>query len=144
MIATEPTEILQSEGKADYKTVEGTSLLYVSNSSSEIFKDIGSQKTFVLIAGRWYSASSLKGPWTFIDADKLPVDFAKIPEGSDKDGVLANVAGTEEASEALIDAEIPQTAKIERKTATLRLTTTVNHSSQELKVHPFNLLRTRT
>ncbi len=119
IVATAPTELLQTEGEAEYKTVEGTSLLYVANSASEIFKDINSQKTFVLIAGRWYSSTSIKGPWNYVEADKLPADFAKIPEGSDKDGVLANVAGTDEASEALIDAEIPQTAKVERKTATV-------------------------
>ena len=121
IIATEPTELLQSDGAANYKTVEGTSLLYVSNSTNEIFKDINGQKTFVLIAGRWYNAPSLKGPWSFVDADKLPADFAKIPAGSDKDGVLASVAGTDEASEAMIDAEIPQTAKVERKTATVKV-----------------------
>jgi hypothetical protein len=122
IVATEPTELLQTEGEPDYKIVEGTSLIYVSNSTSEIFKDINTQQTYVVIAGRWYNAGSIRGPWTFVQADKLPADFARIPEGSDKDGVLANVAGTDEASEALIDAEIPQTAKVDRKTATVKVT----------------------
>ena len=121
IVASEPTELLQSKGVIDYKTIQGTSLLYVGNSSNEIFKDINSQKTFVLLAGRWYNATSINGPWTYVAADKLPADFAKIPEGSEKDGVLANVAGTAAAEEAKIDAEIPQTAKVDRKSASIKV-----------------------
>ena len=121
IVASEPTELLQSKGVIDYKTIQGTSLLYVGNSSNEIFKDINSQKTFVLLAGRWYNAPSINGPWTYVAADKLPADFAKIPEGSEKDGVLANVAGTAAAEEAKIDAEIPQTAKVDRKSASIKV-----------------------
>ena len=121
IVATEPTELLQTDGEPAYKTVEGTSLLYISNSPNEIFKDINSQKTYVLIAGRWYNAPGIGGPWNYIAADKLPEDFAKIPEGSDKDGVLANVAGTDASEEARMDAEIPQTAKVDRKTATVHV-----------------------
>lgn len=121
IVATSPTELLQSNGVIDYKTIQGTSLLYVGNSSNEIFKDINSQKTFVLLAGRWYNAPGINGPWTYVAADKLPADFAKIPEGSEKDGVLANVAGTDAAEEAKIDAEIPQTAKVDRKSASIKV-----------------------
>ena len=121
VVVTEPTELLQTKGEADYKTIQNTSLLYVSNTSNEIFKDINSQKTYVLLAGRWYAGANINGPWNYIAADKLPADFAKIPEGSDKDGVLANVAGTDAAEEAKIDAEIPQTAKVDRKTATVKV-----------------------
>ncbi len=121
IVATEPTELLQSKGAADYKNIQGTSLLYVGNSSNEIFKDINTQKTYVLLAGRWYNSNNLNGPWNYIAADKLPADFAKIPEGSEKDGVLANVAGTDAAEEAKIDAEIPQTAKVDRKTASVKV-----------------------
>src|SRR5205085_10086703 len=41
----------------------------------------------------------------------------KIPEGSPKDNVLSSVAGTDAAREAVMDAQIPQTAKVDRKTA---------------------------
>ena len=121
IVATSPTELLQSKGVIDYKTIQGTALLYVGNSSNEIFKDINSQKTYVLLAGRWYNAPSINGPWAYVAADKLPADFSKIPEGSEKDGVLANVAGTDAAEEAKIDAEIPQTAKVDRKSASIKV-----------------------
>ena len=121
IVSTEPAELLQTKGEPDYKTIAGTSLLYISNSSNNIFKDINSQKTYILLAGRWYSSSSMNGPWEYVASDKLPADFAKIPEGSEKDEVLASVAGTAAATEAKIDAEIPQTAKVDKKTATIKV-----------------------
>jgi hypothetical protein len=117
LVSTKPTELLQTDGAANYKTVQGTSLLYAANTTNQIFKDINTQKTYTLLSGRWYQAAALTGPWEYIAADKLPADFAKIPEGSEKDDVLASVAGTPAAEEAKIDAQIPQTAKVDRKTA---------------------------
>ena len=117
IISTEPAELIQTEGEASFKPIQGTGLLYADNTLDEIFKDIDSQKNFILLAGRWYSSSSMNGPWDYVPADKLPADFAKIPEGSEKDGVLASVAGTDAAEEAKADAMIPQTAKIDRATA---------------------------
>lgn len=114
IVTTVPAELIQTEGEAEYKPIQGTSLLFATNSLDEIFKDINTQKTFILLSGRWYNADNLNGPWTYVPADKLPADFAKIPKGSEKDGVLANVAGTEEAADAKIEAQIPQTAKVEK------------------------------
>lgn len=119
IVSTEPAELIQTEGEPDYRSIEGTSLLYIDNSPDNILKDINSQLNYILISGRWYKATSLNGPWTYNEPDKLPADFAKIPEGSDKDVVLASVAGTNAAEEAIVDAEIPQTAKVDRKTATV-------------------------
>ena len=121
LVSTEPAELLQTDGEAQFKNVEGTSLLYVSNSSNDIFKDINSQKTYVLLSGRWFSAPAISGPWEYIPSDKLPEDFAKIPPGSAKDAVLSSVAGTNEAEEAKMDAVIPQTAKVDRSTATVKV-----------------------
>ena len=121
IVATAPTELLQTDGEPVYKNVANTSLLYVSNSPNEIFKDINTQRTYILIAGRWYSAANINGPWTYVPSDKLPEDFANIPEGSDKDAVLANVAGTEAAEDALVNAAVPQTAKVDKRTAKVKV-----------------------
>jgi hypothetical protein len=121
IVATEPTELLQTDGEPVYKNVANTSLLYVSNSPNEIFKDINTQRTYILIAGRWYSAANINGPWTYVPSDKLPEDFANIPEGSDKDAVLANVAGTEAAEDAIVNAAVPQTAKVDKRTAKVKV-----------------------
>lgn len=118
LVSTVPAELIQTEGTAAYQAVEGSTLLYVSNSLDEIFKDVESQKNYILIAGRWYMGTSLNGPWQYIAADALPAAFGNIPAGSEKDGVLASVAGTDEANEALVDARVPQTARVNRSTAT--------------------------
>lgn len=122
LVSTTPAEILQTEGEAQFKAIAGTQLLYVSNTDDQVFKDIGTQNNYILLSGRWYKGPSLDGPWTFVPADKLPEDFSKIPEGSEKDGVLASVAGTQASKEAVMDAQIPQTAKVERNAASTSVT----------------------
>jgi hypothetical protein len=117
IVRTSTAELLQTDGEPKYAVIEGTNLLYVDNSLDEIFKDVATQRTYVLLSGRWFSATSLKGPWTYVPSSELPADFKKIPAGSEKDGVLVSVAGTPEAEEAKVDAQIPQTAKVDRKTA---------------------------
>lgn len=114
IVSTEPAELIQSKGEANFAAVEGTGLLYVSNSENDIFMDINSQEYYVLISGRWYHSKTLSGNWQYVASDKLPADFARIPKGSPKDNVLASVAGTSEANDAVADAQVPQTAKVER------------------------------
>lgn len=120
IVSTEPAELIQTEGAPQYKAIDSTSLKYVSNSTNDILQNAGGQ-IYILIAGRWYKSASMNGPWVFNEPDKLPADFAKIPEGSEKDNVLVSVSGTDEAEEAIIDAEIPQTAKVDRKSATVKV-----------------------
>jgi uncharacterized membrane protein YgcG len=62
-------------------------------------------------------ADAMKGPWAFISGDKLPEDFRKIPSDFEKEGVLASIPGTEEAGEAVMDAQIPQTTVIDKRSA---------------------------
>ena len=85
--------------------------------------DENSQQYFVLISGRWFQTKNLNSDdWKYIPADQLPGDFAKIPPGSPKDNVLASVAGTDAARDAVMDAEIPQTAKVDRHSTTTTVT----------------------
>jgi hypothetical protein len=118
VVSTSPAELIQSNGPATFSPISGTDLSYVSNSTNDIFQDQSSGKYYVLISGRWYASSSLTGGWHYIASNALPANFARIPEGSPKDNVLASVAGTEAAREAIMDAQIPQTAKVDRSTAT--------------------------
>ncbi|AXY76650.1 hypothetical protein D3H65_22795 [Paraflavitalea soli] len=117
VVSTEPAELIQSNGEANFAPVSGTELLYVSNSDDDIFMDVQSQQYYVLISGRWFKSKTLSGQWQYVASDKLPQDFARIPEGSAKDNVLASVAGTQASQEALQEAEIPQTAKVDRQQA---------------------------
>jgi hypothetical protein len=122
LVSITPAELIQSTGEAAYANVSGTNLLYVSNSSDDIFKSMDNQKFYVLISGRWYASLKLEGPWEYIASDKLPADFASIPEGSPKDNVLSSVAGTQASIDAKHDAQVPQTAKVDRKSATCTVT----------------------
>jgi hypothetical protein len=117
LVSTTPAELIQSKGAADFANISGTNLLYISNSDDDIFKSISDQKYYLLLSGRWYTSPKLDGTWTYIASDKLPEDFAKIPEGSAKDNVLSSVAGTQASKDAIMDAQVPQTAKVDRKTA---------------------------
>ncbi len=114
IVATQPTELIQTDGAADFSSIPGTNLLYVSNTGSDVFMDINTQALYVLLAGRWFTAPSKAGPWTFVAPDQLPPDFANIPAGSPKAGVLASVAGSTLAANAVMDASVPQTAAIQR------------------------------
>ena len=122
IVSTEPAELVQTNGEPNFIPIEGTSLLYASNTENDIFIDQSTQQYYVLFSGRWYKAPNLNGPWQYIAANSLPADFAKIPEGSPKDNVLASVAGTPAAREAIMDAQIPQTAKVDRKNANTSVT----------------------
>lgn len=122
LVSTEAAELIQSNGPAQFANITGTSLLYVSNSDNDIFKSIDDNQYYVLLSGRWYASAKLEGPWAYIPSDKLPADFAKIPAGSPKDNVLSSVAGTPESKDAIHDAQVPQTAKVDRKKATCTVT----------------------
>jgi len=122
VISTEPAELIQSNGAAQFASLSGTNLVYMTNTENDIFRSVDDQNYYVLISGRWYTSTKLEGPWTYRSSDKLPPDFAIIPEGSPKDNVLSSVAGTEASTDAIHDAQVPQTAKVDRKTATCAVT----------------------
>jgi hypothetical protein len=117
IVSTAPAELIVTQGKAQMKPVTGTQLLYVTNTSGDILFDLSGQNYYVPLTGRWFRAKSLDGPWTFIDGDKLPKDFAKIPTSDPKSNVLATVPGTPAAQEAVIANSIPQTAEVNREEA---------------------------
>ena len=68
IVATKPTELLQSKGEPKFTPISGTQLLYMTNSSNDIFMELGGQAYYVLISGRWFSAKAMTGPWTFINS----------------------------------------------------------------------------
>ena len=121
VVATVATEILVTEGEPEYTPIGDGELLVVSNTESDILREIATQRIFVLLSGRWFAASSAEGPWEMLPADELPESFAKIPPDSDQGYLLTWVAGTELAEEAALDAYIPQTAAVKRD-ATITVT----------------------
>jgi hypothetical protein len=110
----EPAELVLIKGEPKYVPVKGTSLLWVSNTESDLFRMGSDGAYYFLVAGRWFSAPNLGGPWTFA-TPSLPDDFKRIPIDHPRSRVLASVPGTDQATEAVLLASIPQTARVNRK-----------------------------
>jgi hypothetical protein len=122
IVSTEPAELVQLKGEAQFSPIEGTRLLYVTNTDGDLFLSMPQQRYYVLLSGRWFSAPALDGPWEFVAGSALPLDFARIPDGHHKSAVLASVPGTPEAQDAVVAAQVPQTATVDRKKATFTAT----------------------
>jgi hypothetical protein len=117
VVATEPTELVATDGEPRWKSVAAGRLLYVENTETPWIREIESGQMYVLVSGRWFRAAGGAGPWAFVRGDQLPEAFKTIPAGSEIAGVRVSVAGTEEAEDAMLDADIPQTAAIKRSEA---------------------------
>jgi hypothetical protein len=113
VVSTEPAELIVTEGPAAFVPLVDD-LLVLQNSDDDVFMHVGSQQYYVPLAGRWYHSKSLNGPWEYQAADTLPAAFAKIPKNSDQADSRVYVAGTEEAREAVLDAQVPKTAAVAR------------------------------
>src|SRR5215510_14301910 len=133
VVATTPTEIVITDGAPDWAPLDGTMLLYVKNTTGNVFKDLNDQNTYVLVTGRWFRAPDLAGPWQYVPGTSLPADFAKIPDDSPKENVKAAIPGTPQAQQAVIANEIPQTATISRVNAKF---TPVINGTPDLKPIP--------
>ena len=119
IVSTVPAELIVSEGEPKFVPVTGVDLLYMSNSPNDVLVDLEGQKHYVLLAGRWYRAKMMQGPWEFVPPETLPPAFAKIPPKADIGRVLPSVPGTPQAEEAVMDAAVPQTAAVKRGAAQL-------------------------
>ncbi len=113
VVSTEPAELIVTDGPAAFVPLVDD-LLVLQNSDDDVFMDVSSQNFYIVLAGRWYRSASLNGPWVYQPSDNLPTAFANIPRDSSQADSLVYVAGTEEAHEAVLDAQVPQTAAVQR------------------------------
>jgi hypothetical protein len=113
-VSTMPAEMILLRGPANYLTVGSTKLLWVSNTDSDVFRLGKTGTVYFLTSGRWFSAPDFTGPWTFATL-QLPEDFKKIPLSHERSRVLASVPGTDQAAEAVLLAQVPQTATVNKK-----------------------------
>jgi hypothetical protein len=111
-VSTTPAEMILVSGPPVYEAVSGTRLAWLSNTESDVFR-MGAT-VYYLVSGRWFSAPGVSGPWTFA-TPSLPADFQKIPLEHPRSRVLASVPGTEQAAEAVLLAQVPQTARVNKK-----------------------------
>lgn len=123
IVRTTPAELLLSNGDAEYIPIGETTLLYMSNTDADIIMDIATQHYYILLAGRWYTSSSLtNNDWTYLKPTDLPEEFKNIPSESAMASVKSSVSGTQEAREAVLENQIPQTAEVSREDATVEVT----------------------
>lgn len=113
-VTEKPSELVIFKGQPNFVPLPNTNLLWASNTAADVFVETTSNDYYILIAGRWYKGRGIDGPWTFVAANALPADFARIPKKGPASVVLASVAGTPEAKEALIANTIPQDATVSR------------------------------
>jgi hypothetical protein len=106
--STAPAEVILFDGQPSYIQIPGTQLSYANNTESPVFLYGPTQTYYYLAAGRWFSASSLDGPWTFASLS-LPADFSHIPPSSPVGEILSSVPGTPQAQDAVLLAQIPTT-----------------------------------
>jgi hypothetical protein len=115
-----PAEIITFNGQPKYAKIPNTQLVYATNTESDLFVHSGENQYYYLVAGRWFRAKSLNGPWSYAGAD-LPSDFVLIPSNTERSRVLASVPGTDEAEDAVLLAQVPTTV-------------IVNHAQAEAQV----------
>ncbi len=114
-VSTTPAELIILRAAPSYLLVDGTkTLLWAQNTESDVFRLGNTGPVYYLVAGRWFSAPDFKGPWTFA-TPSLPPEFKQIPLEHPRSRVLASVPGTAQAAEAVILAQVPQTARVSRK-----------------------------
>ena len=109
-------ELIAFDGTPQWKPIHGTNLGYATNTDSNFFIDYATNRLYYLTSGRWFTALQRTGPWSFA-SDKLPSDFAKIPADSPSADVLPSVPGTDQAREAVMMAQIPTLATVNKAEA---------------------------
>lgn len=107
-----PAELIVFKGEPNFQPIGTTDLLWAANTTSDVLFDTGDNDFYVLISGRWYRSAAAQGPWSYVSSKDLPAAFKEIPPSAPSGVVLATVAGTPQAKEAVIEASIPRTATV--------------------------------
>jgi len=114
VVSTAPAEILVIDGPPKWEALGDSGLLAPSNTSANVFQLQSNGSIYALVSGRWFTAASLGGPWSFVPSGQLPPAFLEIPSDSPRENVLASIPGTPQAQEAAIANAIPQMAQVPR------------------------------
>ena len=110
-VTTQPAELIITQGDPSFHSIPSTQLYRVVDTDSVLFSYAGDANFYYLVAGRWFRASQLSGPWAAASSD-LPADFANIPSGDPSAFVKASVPGTREAKDAVLLASVPMTTVV--------------------------------
>ena len=105
-VSMTPADLLAFDGPPQFANIPGTQLRYVANTTNDVFFSRDTTVWYVLLAGRWYAAANLNGPWAFA-TPHLPADFRKIPPDNPRARVLVSVPGTNASIFAASAANVP-------------------------------------
>jgi len=121
IVSIEPTELIVTDGRVESALIANTKLHYIKNTNSDLFYHIKTGQYYFLTSGRWFETKSLiRSEWKY--ADKLPDDFEKIPADHIKASVRSSIPGTVEARLAVLQAQVPNKATVNRKKTTSNVT----------------------
>ena len=107
LYASSPAVVILFDGPPVFAPIAGTQLERATNTMSPVFRLRPAGTYYYLVLGRWFSAPSLKGPWSDATAS-LPTDFSNIPPDSPAGAVLAAVPGTTQAEDAALLSQVPK------------------------------------
>jgi len=113
VVTTRPAELVVTNGPAMFVPLT-RDLLVLQNSDDSVFFEVEKQQYYIVLAGRWYHADTLNGPWSYQAAEQLPPAFADIPQDSEHADARVHVAGTAEADTAVLDAQLPHANAVAR------------------------------
>ena len=120
-VSTQPAELIVTRGDPSYSAIPGTQLYRITDTDSVLFSYAGNTDFYYLVAGRWFRAPNLHGPWSPASRD-LPADFSQIPDSNPSAFVKASVPGTREAKDAVLLASVPTTTTVNTTNVTLDVT----------------------
>lgn len=120
-VSTKPAEIIVTAGAPQFTPVPQTSLQAVTNTGAVLFRYTPTNTFYYLVSGRWFSAASLYGPWTFATPN-LPPDFSRLSPDGNYGNLLASVPGTAAAQAAVLKAQVPTQATLPRSTTKVTVT----------------------
>ncbi len=131
--AMEPTELLSIHGDPQFVPFPGNNLMVVENTDNNLLYEVDTGRYYLLLSGRWYRAAKLDGAWSYVAPERLPAVFADIPADSENGDLRASVPGTDEAVDAVLEAQIPETAAVNRSEATLTVEYDGNPEFEHIK-----------
>lgn len=115
LVSTQPAALIVLDGGPRFARIPGTDLEYATNTSAHLFRAGESNNRYVRVAGYWFRARSLNGPWEHVPVASLPAAFSAIPDTSPKRGVKAAIAQAQApttASASTIVAADPMSARL--------------------------------
>lgn len=116
LVRDKPAELVLLRGEPLFTMIPGVKLLSVANTESDLFLHPRTGAYYLLVAGRWFTAEDVAGPWKEAFGG-LPEEFARIPRDHVRGHVVWCVPGTPEAAEACAQAALEERITLQKATS---------------------------